>query len=363
MIRLVPDTLLLWRAAQKRRRGPFKLTCCVTWVCDQQCTHCQIWQRPKSDELSAGEWRQVFRAQSETLSWLDLTGGEVTTRRDFAEIAIAAIEECPNLALLHYPTNGRRPALIERTTRAVLSANPCRLILSVSLDGPPALHDQLRGDDGSFERSIESYRRVRALGVEAYFGMTLSAWNLDQVHDTFEAIRTRVPDFAWRDLHVNFVNESPHYFGNMGIEQPDPRDLSAAIADLMAKRGAPSHPTHLLENLYLKWVGVHLQTGRSPLPCTSLSGNAFIDPAGMVYPCHIWDEPVAGLRDHDYSLATVFALPRARSLRQAVVDEACPGCWTPCEAYPTVLANLSAAVQSSDTRSSEPASSASAAGS
>ena len=345
---LVNDGLLLARAftsGWSAKGGPFKLTVAVTWQCDQRCTHCRIWRRPRTEELTAGEWRRVWREASGTLSWLDLTGGEVTSRPDFAEIAIAAVEECPRLAMLHFPSNGRDPDLLVETVRAVQSADPSRLILSLSIDGPPETHERLRGDKGAWQKTVESFRRIRALGVEVYFGMTLSPWNVDLLEPTWSALAGEIDGLSWRDLHVNFLHVSPHYFGNEGIQRNDPEALAAAIEAFVARRGLPRRPTHLLEHLYLRHVPEHLRSGRSPLPCASLTGNAFIDPEGCVYPCHIWDEPVANLREHGYSLAAVWTLQRAITLRGEVEADRCPGCWTPCEAYPTLLSNLARAAR------------------
>ena len=347
-MRLRSDATLLARsirAGKVRPPAPFKLTVAVTYTCEQRCTHCRIWRRPASDELTAGEWRQVWRQGSSTLSWLDLTGGEVTNRPDFSEIAVAALEECPQLALLHFPSNGRSPALLESMTRAILSANPSRLIISLSLDGPPALHDKLRGDKGSYEATLESFQRLRALGVEVYFGFTLSAWNIDHLDETYRALEARIDGFGWSDLHVNFLHESSHFFGNTGIRRSEPEALRTQLRHIIRQRGTPTHPTHLLESLYLSSVESYLHDGRSPLPCSSMSGHAFVNPAGEVYPCHIWDAPVASLREHEYSLARVWDLEVARRRRAEVKSEQCPGCWTPCEAYPTILSNLGEAAR------------------
>lgn len=337
MSALKTDATLLSRAALGAR-GPFKLTTAVTWVCEQRCTHCRIWQRERSDELSAGQWRQVWRSVSDSLSWLDLTGGEVTSRDDFAEIAIAAVEECPGLAMLHYPTNGRRPERLETVTRAIRDAGPARLILSLSMDGPPALHDKLRGDKGSWECTVESFRRIRALGVEVYFGMTVSKWNARMVEPTFQALADVIPGLTWRDLHVNFLHVSDHFFGNRGITESDPGTIQQVLDDLLERRGLPRHPTHLLEHLYLRHVPEYLETGRSPLPCTSTVGNAFINPTGEVFPCHIWERPLGNLLDYELDLRAVLRDSQAEAARKEVKADRCPGCWTPCEAYPTILA-------------------------
>ncbi len=326
------------RAAVVRPPGPFKLTVAVTWKCEQRCTHCRIWRRPRTDELSAGQWRRVWRQAADTLRWIDLTGGEVTSRPDFAEVAIAAVEEIPRLAMLHFPTNGQHPEAVEAVTKAVQGARPSRLVLSISLDGPRPLHDKLRGDPGAFDHAIETYRRVRALGVEVYFGMTLSAYNLDQLEATYDAIVAEIPEFSWRDLHANFLHVSGHYFQNEKVKRADPADTDRVIAEFRRRRGTPLHPTHALEQLYLSHVPAYLATGRSPVPCTSLAGNAFVDPEGRVFPCHIWDAPIARLDEHGFSLARIWATEEAKARRTDVEAERCPGCWTPCEAYPSLLA-------------------------
>jgi MoaA/NifB/PqqE/SkfB family radical SAM enzyme len=342
-MKLTADALLIRRSLAGRLGrldGPFKLTTAITWECGQRCTHCRIWRRERSQELSAAEWREVWKNVSNTLSWLDLTGGEVTDRNDFVEIALAALAECPNLAMLHFPSNGRNIDRLEEATRAIMAAGPNRLIVSLSLDGPPAVHDKLRGDKGAFDAVIESYKRLKSLGTEVYFGMTLSPWNIDQLDATCASVRTHIPSFEWRDLHVNFLHESPHFFGNTGIQQNDAKALEKVVEELVKKRGLVRSGTDLLERLYLKRVPEYLANKRSPLPCGSMAGHAFIDPAGMVYPCHIWDRPVASLLDNQFSLANIWKSEKAKRIREQVKKEQCPGCWTPCEAYPTILMNL-----------------------
>ncbi len=342
-MKITADALLIRRALASRfgrQPGPFKLTTAITWECGQRCTHCRIWQRERSHELSASEWRQVWRKASKSLSWLDLTGGEVTDREDFVDIAVAALEECPQLALLHFPSNGRNSSRLEIATRAILAARPNRLIISLSLDGPPQIHDKLRGDKGAFEAVLESYRRLKSLGAEVYFGMTLSPWNIDHLEATYEALKTRFSNFRWRDLHVNFLHESPHFFGNSGIKKNDAMAVEKVVQNLVKKRGLVRSGTDLLERLYLKQVPENQASKRSPLPCGSMAGHAFIDPAGMVYPCHIWDQPVASLPEQEYSLERIWVSAEATQVREAVKAEQCPGCWTPCEAYPTLLMNL-----------------------
>ena len=60
----------------------------------------------------------------------------------------------------------------------------------------------------------------------------------------------------------------------------------------------------------------------------------------MVYPCSIYSRPLGSLREHDYRLRDILEAAESRAAREAVVAEACPGCWTPCEAYQSIFAQF-----------------------
>ena len=336
------DALLLARAGGaglRRPQGPFKVTAALTWVCEQHCRHCNIWRRDQGAEMSALEWRQIWREGKATLSWIDLTGGEVTSREDFAEIAISAIEEVPQLAMLHFPSNGSDPQRLEQVARRIEAAGPNRLVVSISLDGPPRLHDWIRGEKGSFGSAVASFRRLRALGIATYFGMTLSPNNEGSLHETMAALREQVPSLGWRDLHLNFIHSSAHYFGNEDMKRLAPQRMTELAKEVMKLRGLPRSPTELLELLYLRGVSSYAVSGHSPNPCTSLAGNCFIGPSGTVHPCHIWDHPIGSLPAAGYSLAQLWQKTPTLRARSGVREQRCPGCWTPCEAYPTILSN------------------------
>ncbi len=99
-----------------------------------------------------------------------------------------------------------------------------------------------------------------------------------------------------------------------------------------------------LEDRYQALISKYYETGKSPLPCTALSSSCFVDAYWNLYPCSIWDEKVGNLRENGVRSAR--ALGRATGageLREDVVGERCSHCWTPCEAYPTILGNLARA--------------------
>ena len=102
-------------------------------------------------------------------------------------------------------------------------------------------------------------------------------------------------------------------------------------------------------------IAKYYETGKSPLPCTALSSSCFIDAYWNLYPCSIWDEKIGNLREAGFDLQAMWDGQRRRELRDDVVGERCSHCWTPCEAYPTILGNLFKATTSVAQKTPEPA--------
>jgi MoaA/NifB/PqqE/SkfB family radical SAM enzyme len=221
-------------------------------------------------------------------------------------------------------------------------------MVTISLDGPRALHDSLRGLPGSWDRAIETFRRLRGIrrgNFQTVVGMTLMPKNAGVVGDTLAAVREIIPDLRRDELHLNVGHESGHYFDNRGYPLDNRRaEILRAIADHREANGASLHPVRFLEDRYQALVSRYYETGESPLPCTALSTSCFIDPYWNLFACSIWTEKVGNLRESRFDLKSLWRSDRRRQLRAAVADRRCSHCWTPCEAYPTILGNLARAV-------------------
>jgi radical SAM protein with 4Fe4S-binding SPASM domain len=73
--------------------------------------------------------------------------------------------------------------------------------------------------------------------------------------------------------------------------------------------------------------------------CHALSASCFIDSWGNVFPCTIYNKKIGSLRDVDYDLNTLWHSEQAKQLQQEIWHDQCPQCWTPCEAYQSILGN------------------------
>jgi MoaA/NifB/PqqE/SkfB family radical SAM enzyme len=336
---------------------PYKVTFVATYHCNFRCEMCNIWQKKSVDEMTPDEVALFFERWPQ-FRWVHLTGGELFMRRDLDDLVAAIQKSCRSLFLLNFPTTGwfgdKTVSLVERT----LARGVGRLMVTISMDGPKAVHEEMRGLPGSWDRAIETYRRLRGINrsnFQTVIGMTLMAKNADKVDDTLAAIRQVIPDFKRSELHLNVGHESGHYFDNRGypVEQRHAEILRAIDAHRRANAGS-LHPVNFLEDRYQALVGKYYETHKSPLPCTALSSSCFIDAYWNLFACSIWDEKVGNLRENAFDLRTLWDSERRRELREEVIGERCAHCWTPCEAYPTILGNLARAVRSRGTSELQP---------
>jgi MoaA/NifB/PqqE/SkfB family radical SAM enzyme len=331
---------------------PYRLNFIVTKECHSRCVNCRIWEQKPQDELNLDEIEKLAR-NSGFLSWINFSGGEPTDRPDFDRIVQAFLRHCPELVLVHFPTNSLRPDRVLATTERIVANSRARqsLKVTVSLDGPPQEHDRLRGTPGNFERAIETYRGLLRLpGVDPYIGMTLFATNHKRITETLEELRARISGFELSRFHVNLAHRSDHYYGNSRISRTVTPEMIESLSNYQALRRAEwrklswrarlrAFPVDWIENRFHELAKSYLKTGKTPLPCAALLSSCFLDERGTLFPCSVWSEPIGSIREHGHDLKPLLTGGRAQELRARLVAGRCAHCWTPCEAYQSIAAS------------------------
>jgi MoaA/NifB/PqqE/SkfB family radical SAM enzyme len=352
-------------AAAGAAGAPTKLIFVVTKRCHSRCTYCDIWKVKDTPgaldtELSLDEVRRFARANP-FLQWIDFTGGEPTDRPDFVALIQAFAEACPDLLLIHFPTNGIATKRIRATVAELRRSIRARLIVTVSIDGPPELNDRLRGIRHDFAHAIDTFAAVRTeLGADnAYVGMTLHGHSGSTgrptaalAEDTFAAINAALAQrgqaaIEWGSFHMNIPHLSQHYYGNQasaaqdGFGGPQHREEIAATLRLAATKpkAHSSLAMRAMERIYRAEAQRYLATGRTRIACSALLSTAYLSERGEVYPCTIWDKPLGNVRDTGYALMPIIEEARRQGVRQTIAQGRCPNCWTPCEAHPAIMAS------------------------
>lgn len=318
----------------RRPPTPTRLVLDVTRRCNLRCAMCRTWARPHTAELTADEIAGVL-AKLHRLRWLDVTGGEPFVRADIAAI-LAAAAAVPSLSVLHFQTNGW---FVDRVAHTVAELRTARrgldLLVTVSIDGPAAIHDRIRGREGSFARAIATATELRAIaGVEVHLGTTVSRHNAAALDDTWAAIRAALPGWPRTHWHWNAVQRSQHFFANDALVGDLRVPVAAKIDEHVRARGLPRSLVGAMESAYLVNLAAVERGEPSGIACQSLRSAMFLAPEGDVYPCHIYDRPLGNVRTTD--VLTIWNAASTHAARRDIEALACGGCFSACEAYPAM---------------------------
>ena len=162
-------TLAVARRGLVRGGPPLHLTVFVTGACNLRCRHCFHWKEVAESRagpsLASMERLAKSAGRMGPLLWVSFGGGEPFLRDDLAQCAHAFAEE--GLAHLTIPTNGLVPERALAFAREVCARHPkLHVAISVSFDGPPAIHDVIRQVEGGHARSMQTVRRLKELQRE-----------------------------------------------------------------------------------------------------------------------------------------------------------------------------------------------------
>lgn len=331
-----------------RLSAPYKLTFAVTYRCNSRCTICNIWKKPYKTELSLREIQDFFKKNT-YFNWINLTGGELVLRNDLIPIVQTILNTQKNLLFINFPTNGLLTEKIVKNVKEILLLHPPHLLVSVSLDGPEALHDRLRGIKGNWKRAVQTYlqlKKMRSSHFDCYFGMTISTYNYTFIKQTYQALKNEIPNLRRSDIHFNIAHQSSHYYGNEDKHLQLNTAMIRNIDKYNNKKGFTWTKIALIERIYQNLIQIYIQTKRTPLPCVALSSSLFLDPYGNIFPCAMWNYPLGNIRDYAWNLMNMWNNKKTQQALALIKLKRCANCWTPCEAYQTILGNIFTSVPS-----------------
>lgn len=172
-----------------------------TFSCNLRCKMCSfanggdVLADPK-DHLSLDTWKTIVDDLAQYGCYISLTGGEPLLYPHVADL----VKHIKNRGLICIiTTNG---TLLERHAAKLMENAPDVLI--VSIDGPPAVHDEMRGRQGTFELATKGVLEIQRLKKQTHqkrpFLIINSAITSLNYHESEAMI-----DIA-RDLGVDALN-------------------------------------------------------------------------------------------------------------------------------------------------------------
>ena len=282
-----------------RAKMPFRYFLELTYRCNLSCPYCYVGNERNKNELTTKEWMHVIE-QLPFYSIATLVGGEPLIRKDFIDIFAYASKKL--LRKTHVVSNG---ILIDEEVINAFKKYGL-LLLSVSLDGYGATHDNNRGKAGLFDKVVTNLESLRAKNNHQMIDIKTIVLenNLDDLVKLYQLCNEMEFEFFsisflrnnnWKQssiLQENFIKE---YTENYPIKKYfDINHFKEVYREIEAIKGKTkirfspkfeysNNPMKSIEKFFNLPDDIPIKDIYEP--CTFPYNNTFINPEGFIYPC------------------------------------------------------------------------------
>lgn len=301
-----------------RKLVPLDATIAITYKCNSRCRMCNIWQIKNPDDLPV----LYFYNLSKNLKYINLTGGEPFLRPDLPEI-IKIIKQVSPKAKIIISSNGLATDLIIKQVKAILEIDR-NIGLRISLDGIGAVHDQVRGLNGFYDRVLATVSALRNLGVKNLgFSFTIMDFNADQIRAVYDLSKKMNLELA-----LALVQNSEVYFkkNDNAIARID---LAAAGLNYIIKEELKSFQIKRWLRAYYDYgLWYYAKFKKRLLKSGAGFDSLFIDPAGDIYPSNLIKLPFGNLGKT--KLDKIWNSNLAHEMRREIADKNITESWIIC---------------------------------
>lgn len=292
--------------------APHVVTWEVTRACELHCRHCRARAIPHRDpdELTLPEMLPVLDDLAQGFGHppiLVLTGGDPLERPDLDGIIRAARERRLITSLA--------PSVTPKLTDEVVHhwADLGVQSVSLSLDGvDAATHDRFRGMRGTFDRTLEMAKAIRAAGLKLQINSSIAQQTVDQL----ARMAALVDDLGVSSWELFVVIPTGRARVMDALSASEIEDVLAWLADF-----TPSRPFRITVVGAPQWVRVRHEKHPDSPPlrpgAREARGFAFISHQGEVYPSGYLPVTAGNVRERPLS-----EIYRESSLFQSLRDPA-----------------------------------------
>lgn len=336
----------LFRATGYPKILPISLTISVTYHCNSRCKTCNVWKK-KVNEFSLDEFDKTFASLGYNPFMFVMSGGEPFLRQDITEICQSAYNHCKP-SIITIPTNGLLYNKIPGKVSEIAEACPdTQIVINLSIDGIEGRHDEIRGIEGNFEKSMKTYEGIKALDIaNLEFGIhtVISRFNVNEIADIYKYFSDLNGDKSIK--YITEIAEERVELDTIGGNiTPTCEDYSNAVDFLSSelkkeKFSGISKLTQGLRLEYYQMVKKTMKQKRQIIPCYAGFASAQISPDGDVWQCCIKADPLGNLRDVGYDFAKIWFSDKAEMARRSAKEGRCY-CPMANASYTNMLCDLS----------------------
>lgn len=329
---------------------PIQLTFFLTSRCNARCSFCFYLSRNNAregkEELSPDEIARISSSLGQLL-WLAFSGGEIFLRDDLVQITEIFYKN-NNPAIILLPTNGLLPELIKEQTEAILARCPkSTIVVKLSIDGTETVHDAMRGVEGSFRKTLETYERLKVLSerypnFELGINSVFTAANQDCMEkvigfvNTLKGIRThtvslirgKVSDCSLKDI------DREKYLRTITLLE---ENLRNRLSGTYKFRGARLKAAQ--DILQRRLIYKTLIDKKPLIPCYAGRLTLVLTENGEVYPCESFRHCMGNVRESGYDMKRILNSTTASTVIETIRNGPCY-CTHECYMMINILFNL-----------------------
>lgn len=230
-----------------------------------------------------------------------------------------------------FPTNGLLSGVIAEKVESILeSCTKSTVVVKLSLEGPEALHDSIRGE-GSFKKTMETYEKLGVL-LEKYHNFELGINTLfcSRTQDTMNKLIEFVTGLEKIKTHtVSLIRGA---VADDSLKEVDIEKYGQTIRTLALNLRNNISSTYRFRGARLKAAQDIVQRGiihrtvvedRQVIPCYAGRLNLVLTESGDVYPCESFTMRLGNVRDSGYSLKRVAESDRAQDIICSIQKDKC----------------------------------------
>ena len=201
----------------RSRRSPWFVTWALTERCNYTCDHCGCWRVP-DPELSEDDSLRYAREMVQAgVVAVNLCGGEVLLRPDVGAVVHTLASAG---VIVRITSNG---ALVRRKLDELRPLS----CLKLSLDGPPDLHDEVRGA-GAFDVLVDAMEAARSVGIPVMVNSVLTAAVCERLDELLDVVGRLEAPATFNPIELR------HDEARTGVDAatPTPAAMAGAVAKL-----------------------------------------------------------------------------------------------------------------------------------
>ncbi|MBU2637749.1 MAG: radical SAM protein [Nanoarchaeota archaeon] len=272
---------------------PRKLILFVTSQCNLRCEHCFNWKNLNIEELSSNKL-ESFSNMLGKLDLLSISGGEPFLREDLLQICGFFIKN-NSLRNVGIPTNGQLKGKILSFCNAFLKTyKDVNLSIYLSLDGPPEIHDVIRGKKGAYALVLETYKALVSLKKNKHFRLflttTLTNFNINHISKLLDLVKKEFPDIDFHSFEIMRGNPRNQNYASPSLDQLNkikPFIFESYKSHSFYKNKTLSFFVRYMKIYILETYIKILKTKKQPFTCYAPNLHLVLDEKGNVYFCEL----------------------------------------------------------------------------